>query len=242
MKIKLINCTGFGNPNKMFAADLLIFTKSTRLNMTPDLMQEIQDMDYDAKMKELEYISQTIPSSWEFVDYTFLVQGVTRAFTHQIVRNRHGSYAQQTMRVLDVSGFDYLAGPSLHNNDDALSTYHAGMMDINSRYEYMIAMGAKVEDARGILPTNILTNIVIKLNLRTMAELAAKRASPRTQGEYREFLMTSCELIMEAHPWAELFLKNRKIGAAKWLDEFIESHASEEEKMQAIKMVDILRS
>jgi thymidylate synthase ThyX len=51
----------------------------------------------------LDYISKTIRSSWEFVDYTFQITGVTRAFTHQFVRTRTGSYAQQSQRSVDMS-------------------------------------------------------------------------------------------------------------------------------------------
>ena len=53
-------------------------------------------------------MANTIPSSWEFVDYTFLVTGVSRAYTHQQVRTRAASYAQQTMRVLNMGEFDYI--------------------------------------------------------------------------------------------------------------------------------------
>src|SRR5262249_10238750 len=87
------------------AAAKLIFTKATRLNMTPGLYDEVLAkcggteeawQDNDWMNSELSYMARTIPSSWEFVHFTFLVTDVTRACTHQIVRTRHGSYAQQT--------------------------------------------------------------------------------------------------------------------------------------------------
>ncbi len=90
MKVSLISHT----PH---AAELLIFTKSTRLNMSPGLMDEIMSWSEDKKLAELEYMAATIPSSWEFVDYVFMIEGVSRAFTHQFVRSRNASYAQQTM-------------------------------------------------------------------------------------------------------------------------------------------------
>jgi thymidylate synthase ThyX len=45
-----------------------------------------------------------------------------------------------------------------------------------------------IEDARGVLPTNIHTNIVAKFDLRTLADTMRKRASTRTQGEYRDVM------------------------------------------------------
>ena len=84
MKVKLVNYT-------QDAKDLLIFTKNTRLLNVEDAYQEIKDWPEDKKQAELDYMLQTIKSSWEFVDYTFEIRDVTRAFTHQFVRTRTGS-------------------------------------------------------------------------------------------------------------------------------------------------------
>ena len=66
MKVTLINYT-------QDAVDMLLFTKSTRLNMSPGLMSEIAKWPPSKKYEELKYMANTIPSSWEFVDYVFLV-------------------------------------------------------------------------------------------------------------------------------------------------------------------------
>lgn len=247
MKIDLIEYTG-KNDGEWAAADLLIFTKSTRLNMTPGLYSKIKELPIEEKLKELEYMSNTIPSSWEFVDYVFCISNVTRAFTHQFVRTRSGSYAQQTMRVLNVEGFDYGTGPSIDCHDYLKYQYDKMMTAINNLYSWLIDNGAEIQDARGILPTNIHTNIVAKFNLRTMAEMASKRSSPRTQGEYRDVLDMMIDEILKVHPWAALFLKNKKIDAAKQLDDFINNiyeKLSDAEgipnKADVLKLVDILR-
>lgn len=207
MKITLIDYTGCGNPDPEHAIDVLIFTKSTRLNMAPGLFREISNWPREKKLEELRYMANTIPSSWEFVDYTFLVEGVTRAFTHQFVRSRQWSFAQQTMRVLDVStgpGWDYLKGPSIPLGDDI---YDPTMGQIATAYKDLIRIGAKIEDARGILPTNILTNIVGKCNMRTFVETVRKRSSPRTQGEYRDVLEEMKQAVRTVHPWIDIFIE-----------------------------------
>lgn len=234
MKVTLINHT-------QDAVNLLLFTKSTRLNMSPDLKQSIDNWSEERKMQELEYMSRTIPSSWEFVDYTFLFEDVTRAFTHQLVRNRHGSYAQQTMRILNKSGFTYATGPTVEQDRIAMADYQDCMRYVQHVYDRAIERGVAVEDARGVLPTNIHTNIIAKFNLRTMAEIVSKRSSPRTQGEYREALEGMYSEIVKVHPWAEMFLKNRKVEAAAKLDEFIKQHASADEYLDVLKNVDMLR-
>ena len=157
MKVTLMNFT----PN---AREMLVFTKSTRLNVTPGLMDVIKLYDDEKLQKELDYMVDTIKSSWEFVDATFCIEGVSRGFTHQFVRNRLGSYAQQTMRILDMGDFKYITGPSIENDPRLKSLYDTMMANINEYYKRLISAGAKIEDARGILPTNISTNIVCGLS------------------------------------------------------------------------------
>lgn len=246
MKITLLEFTGKGSENEKWkAADLLIFTKSTRLTMSPGLMEEVSAWPESKKLEELEYMANTIPSSWEFVDYTFLIEGVTRAFTHQFVRTRTNSYAQQTMRVLDVSegmGWNYLAGPSIEDNDHCKFIYERAMDNIDGAYKDLIEKGAKIEDARGVLPTNILTNIVCKTSLRTMAETVQKRSSPRTQGEYRDVLEAMKEEVLKAHPWVELFFNRTASKAIEELQEIINAHLIDGKiKTEATKLLDQLR-
>ena len=246
MKVELIEYTGNGRSSRA-AAELLVFTKSTRLDMSPSLIHDISGWSDDRLWEELEYMSNTIPSSWEFVDYVFLISKCTRAFTHQLVRNRHGSYAQQTMRILDVEGFSYEIGPTIESDENRLDEYCNSMEIVDRMYSKLIKDGAAIEDARGILPTNIHTNIVCKFNLRTISEMVAKRSSPRVQGEYRNFIRDVANLILEVHPWAKFFLRDRKSDAARKLDEFI-SEAFDgvefidgDDEIKMIKLVDILR-
>jgi flavin-dependent thymidylate synthase len=235
MKVKVISLT-------QSPVDVLLFTKNTRLNMTADNMDAISKMSKDAKQKELEYMVDTIRSSWEFVDYTVAIEGVTRAFTHQLVRNRHGSYAQQTMRILDVSGFDYLVGPTIEADPDLLEIYCEQMACLNDTYNLLIEKGASIEDARGVLPTNIKTNIVAKFNLRTLAEIISARSSNRTQSEYQDFVKALKEAVVKVTPWAEMFLNSRKHFAAQHLQSYVESNmADKDDKIFTLKMIDLLR-
>lgn len=209
MKVSLIDFTGAGRDGDEanYAATVLIFTKSTRLEMKPSLFQEILDWPYAKKLEELSYMANTIPSSWEMCHYTFMIEGVTRAFTHQLVRTRTASFAQQTMRVLNVEGWDYSAGPTIVSDDAREALYSDTMQVISDAYDTLIENGTAVEDARGVLPTNIQTNIVMGANLRTMVEMIRKRSSPRTQGEYRDVLDGLKAEVLRVHPWVSLFIE-----------------------------------
>jgi flavin-dependent thymidylate synthase len=262
MKVSLIDYTGSGHSDPAdYAASLLVFTKSTRLEMSPGLFSDILAWPTEKKLKELEYMANTIPSSWEMCDYTFMIEGVTRAFTHQFVRTRTASYAQQTMRVLDVSegpGWDYLTGPSIPEKGfegDACGKstfdpkvarghlYHNIMSVIAAGYKHLIKDGATIEDARGILPTNIKTNIVAKMNMRTFVEMARKRSSPRTQGEYRDVLEAMKEQVRAVHPWIGLFIDRGFDNVSQeFYDEILASELPQEKKTKLIKYIDQLRA
>jgi len=217
----------------------------------------------EKKIAELEYMAKTIPSSHEFVHYTWMIEGVSRACTHQLVRSRHFSWAQQTHRILDMSegaGWDYLTGPSLQDHiiqhvDEfgssilsAKTLYDAEMSSIAATYKALIDAGVPIEDARGILPTNILTNIVGSCNMRTFVELVRKRSSARVQGEYRDVLLAMQKAVLEVHPWMSIFIDRTADRAAKELQEMIikytqnDSGEREDITTQMIKLLDQIRS
>jgi thymidylate synthase (FAD) len=200
MKVSLIDST-------KCAMEKLIMTKNTRLNLTAAELEKVFEMPREDKLKELEYMAKTIPSSWEFVSYTFLIEDVSRGFTHQFVRNRHGSFAQQTMRMVNMEKFTYHTPPEIEKDTTAKAMYEHCMEQIQEYYNTLLKLGIKTEDARGVLPTNIHTNIVAQFNLRTLAEIARARTGWRTQEEYRGVVEKMIACVIEVHPWTELFLK-----------------------------------
>lgn len=200
MKVKLINYTSN-------ALELLLFTKQTRLQMSDNTMAEIMKWSDEKKMEELNYMKNTIKSSWEFVDYTFIISDVTRAFTHQLVRHRQASYAQQTQRSVDMTGFNYSTGPSIHEEELSGDLYHKTMEVISDAYKAMIEEEVNPQDARGILPTNIHTNIVPKYNLRALHDMGLVRLCVKTQGEMQNVFRMMRDEVIKVHPWAEGMIK-----------------------------------
>ncbi len=235
MKVTLINHT-------KSAEDLLLFTKSTRLSLTPDLMDAIKNWPPSKKFEELEYMANTIPSSWEFVDYTFLVEGVSRAYTHQQVRTRAASYAQQTMRVLDMGEFDYVYTEANLESAQAKRMIDDCLRTIKKTYRALVMIGQAPEDARGILPTNIATNIICKFNLRTFADLAKSRTGGRTQGEYQRVINAMIDAVLAVHPWAEKFLFNHERDYFAEIEEFAKRKFPDlKERGELLKIIDHMR-
>jgi flavin-dependent thymidylate synthase len=215
-------------------------------------MDDIRSWPREKKMEELKYMSTTNPGSWEFVDLIFCIEGVSRAFTHQLVRTRTASYAQQTMRMVDMTGFDYHIGPSIKNTPGGQDRYDAAMNDIAETYSKLIEFGVNPEDARGILPTNILTNICMKINLRNFSDLVKKRMTPRVQDEYSEVLKQMVEEVLKVWPWSLMFIMPRNSESHKELASYLKDQlnkevketgklSSETETWKAMKHLDILR-
>lgn len=242
MKVTLIDYTGCGHPDPWHAAHVLLFTKSTRLNLSPSLMKEIEAWSPQKKLDQLAYMANTIPSSWEFVGYTFMIEGVSRAFTHQFVRNRHGSYAQQSMRVVSMDqGYEFLMPQRLNDLQRAeINSVNAHILKV---YGELVVAGVATEDARSILPTNIATNIVAKFNLRTMSELAKSRTGGRTQSEYISVMNAMCDAVIEVHPWAAKFLFPQSRDLYKEIEDFAEKEYAGDllKKGELLKIVDQMR-
>lgn len=251
MKVTLIDYTGKNSvSSQRYAAALLLYTKSTRLGMDPELFDKFLTDPWVEIVEGLCAMAETIPSNWEFVDYTWLIQGVSRGFTHQFVRTRHATFAQQTMRVLDMSegpGWDYVTGPSIKGDGDLAGLYVHTMGIIAENYKGLIEGGAAIEDARGILPTNIKTNICVKMNLRTLVEMSRKRQkSKRVQNEYRQVVDAMIEKVLNVHGFVEIFLERGVDNSLDTLMEILEYHlnkpGTQSDFIRAMKMIDIIRS
>lgn len=236
MKVTLISKT----PD---AEHLLVFTKSTRLTLSPTLLGDIKLWSEERIAKELDYMANTIPSSWEFVDYVFLVENVSRAYTHQQVRTRAASYAQQTLRVLDVGDFEYVFTDRNLEDEAAMAALRNGLGVIKDTYKKLRDLGQPPEDARGILPTNIATNIICKFNLRTLAELCRSRTGGRTQNEYQKVIGAMADAVIAAHPWAEKFLFPKKRDYFDEIEAFAKENFKDDllKKGELLKIVDKLR-
>lgn len=207
MKVELIRYT-------RDALELLVGTKTTRMRG-----KRPEDMSKDELYDHFQYMLDTIKSPFEFVDYIFHIEGVSKNFTHQFVRTRTGAYQQETSRALEVGdvirprAFEYgehyhIAG---HFDNEEQQNHLArlwddAIADANAHYQQLLAAGAHLQDARAVVPSNMATAIDAKFNLRTLSDVAKVRLCARTQGEYQEVFRLMRQAILVVHPWAEPLL------------------------------------
>lgn len=60
----------------------------------------------------------------EHASFTFGIEGISRACSHQLVRHRIASYSQQSQRYVDGSTFDFVTPPSVSENPVLLKKYN----------------------------------------------------------------------------------------------------------------------
>lgn len=96
-------------------------------------------------------------SVFEHIYFTFKIEGISRACSHQLVRHRHCSFTQRSQRYCSEDGFGYVRPNS---TDNLFDTYVSG---IESWYKQMQNAGVPNEDARYILPNACETSLYLSL-------------------------------------------------------------------------------
>ena len=155
-------------------------------------------------------------SPLEHVSFTFAIEGVSRALTHQLVRHRIASYSQQSQRYVELDKtFEYIIPPSIQNSkhkeryEDIMANLHYSYMHITEMLEeeYILqgmdkrsANKKAIEDARYVLPNACETKIVVTMNARTLLHFFEKRCCSRAQWEIREMANKMLKLCNEISP------------------------------------------
>lgn len=142
----------------------------------------------------------------EHIYFTFLVSGVSRSLTLQLVRHRIASYAQQSQRYckINTDAMWYIT-PSSYNITDKhgasfILRYVKLMQDIAEFYNDAVDCGIPKEDARYVLPNSCHTTIVCSMNARSFIEQCKLRLCSRAQWEIRELYHLIHKKVSEVYP------------------------------------------
>lgn len=133
----------------------------------------------------------------EFADFTFHVELISRACSHQVVRHRHASYAQRSQRYVEEDNFAYVTPPTIQMNAEALVKYIEFMAQCQSTYNELIELGIPAEDARYVLPNACATIIEVKMNYRELIHFMNERLCIRAQWEIRELAQKMKKCVIE---------------------------------------------
>lgn len=143
----------------------------------------------------------------EFADFTFHIEGISRACSHQLVRHRIASYAQRSQRYVKEDNFKYVTPKDILKNTEALKIYTEFMNTCQVTYDALITLGIEVEDARFALPNACETVLEVKMNGRTLMNFLAERLCKRAQWEIREVAKQMLQAVKEHDSQCEEYAK-----------------------------------
>lgn len=133
----------------------------------------------------------------EHVSFTFGIEGISRACSHQLVRHRIASYSQQSQRYVNMEESLFVIPPSIEADRKALKIYMNTLKLIKKRYAELVQMGCPIEDARYILPNATETKIIVTMNARELIHFFKLRCCRRAQWEIREVAKEMLRLVRE---------------------------------------------
>ena len=139
-------------------------------------------------------------SMFEHACATFLVEGVSRACTHQLVRHRIASYSQQSQRYVNEEGFEYVTPPTVTERPGAKKAFDEAVEASRVAYKRLIEAGIPKEDARFLLPNATATKIVVTMNFRELRHFIKLRGAKDAQWEIRQLAMEMLRLLKEMAP------------------------------------------
>jgi len=145
-----------------------------------------------------EILKSRLRGALEFASFEFLLEDVTRAFTHQLVRHRAFHFSQQSMRFFDASMSGFRMPKSMTESGADVYGHVERVFDF---YKELIGRGIPTEDARSILPTNVETKIMFGATMRGLIELAEVRMCWQAQGEFRQAMDGIREGVTQANPF-----------------------------------------
>ena len=139
--------------------------------------------------KQEEFIEKIVNSGHlsplEHVKFTFAIEGVSRALTHQLVRHRIASYSQQSQRYVKENNFEYVIPPSIEKDRKLKEEFKSIIDKIQKTYNKILKTKSP-QDARYVLPQATETKIVITMNARELLHFFEERCCARAQWEIRK--------------------------------------------------------
>jgi thymidylate synthase (FAD) len=177
---------------------------AARLCYAPVGAAELMDeMGEDAQRKVLATIMRSGHySALEHASYTFAIDGVSRAMTHQLVRHRLASYNQQSQRYVSFAEQpEFVVPPHVAADPEALKRFEAACADAFGAYRALIDAGVDAEDARYLLPNAVETKIVVTMNIRELMHFFELRCCRRAQWEIRDVALAMLDLAEPTAPY-----------------------------------------
>ncbi len=141
-------------------------------------------------------------STFEHVNFTFGIDGLSRVASHQLVRHRVASFSQQSQRYVKMTADPeaVVIPDTIKNNPEALKIFSSAVEISQKAYSDLVNLGISKEDARFILPHGHSTRLVMTMNARELHHFFNLRLCRRAQWEIHELARKMLILCREKAP------------------------------------------
>lgn len=202
MKVTLLANTP--EPERIIAAAAKLCYASSDVDT---LMMGLTDDKVESFLNMLTEIGHESPI--EHITFTFAVEGISRACSHQLVRHRIASYSQKSQRYVNENNFEYIIPPEIEKVPEAKAEFDSQMNSILEGYKKLSEMLTEIhynsfindglddktarqraskkaiEDARFVLPNACETKIIVSMNARSLMNFFKLRCCSRAQWEIK---------------------------------------------------------
>lgn len=207
------------DPEKVIAAGAkLCYSNSS----SSELMDNLTDESAQKFLNMLMSFGHASPI--EHASFTFGIEGVSRALTHQLVRHRMASYSQKSQRYVSEDQFDYIIPPEIDSNPEAREEFVQAMENAQKSYDKIAEILTRnyteqldeadkenkskisqtqkkaIEDARFVLPNATETMIVVTMNARELLHFFEVRCCNRAQWEIRDLAKQMLAQVVQVAP------------------------------------------
>ncbi len=199
MKVTLLTNTPEPEKTVVLAAKLCYSPSSI-----DELEEKVKGLSYEKFLGNILNMGHL--SVLEHANFTFGIDGISRATSHQLVRHRLASYSQQSQRYVTFDeNNEYVTPDSIEDNKEIAGLFHEKVAEIYKLYGDMVEAGIAAEDARFLLPNAACTKIIVTMNARELLHFFRIRCCERAQWEIRDM---ATEMLKHAKMAAPIFFKN----------------------------------
>lgn len=163
-----------------------------------ELKESLSDEDVSRLIRMI--INLGHHSVLEHATFSFGVEGISRACSHQLVRHRLASYSQQSQRYVDLSNVASFIIPPSVNESKYVEEVRRNIEKSLELYRLLVKEGIPQEDARYFLPQAVETKIVITMNARELLHFFKLRCCRRAQWEIRKLACLMAQEVKKIAP------------------------------------------
>jgi len=200
----------------------------TNTDRPPEILAEMAGricyMSYGKGRKtNAEYLDNIISSHHgsvlEHVVWNFIVTGISRSLTHELIRHRAGwAYSQLSQRYVDESDARYVLPPLYRENEELRKKWEEAVNAAHETYcslveatdnfvkeKYPELKGTDRrklvrQSARSVLPNSCETKIFISANARALRHFIEMRGSAHADTEIRELALAIAKIVKKQSP------------------------------------------